>query len=334
MKLSTVFLLGATLLSAQPRNLEIYWIDCEGGAATLIVTPDGQSLLADSGNPGSGDRDAKRIFEVAKKAGLTKIDYLWTTHYHSDHVGGAPALAKLIPIEHYLDHGDSVETNDIRGAQLFNAYKAVADGKRRTVAAGEKIPLKGVELTVVSSDGKVINRSGAINPFCQDAVRKPDDTTENQRSAGFLLTFGRFKFLDLGDLTWDKEMELACPANRIGTVSLFQATHHGFYGDNSGAPAHVWAIKPQVVLVNNGPRKGLHSGAWDTIQKIAGLEDTWQVHLALATDKAYNTTDERIANLEATDLCKGHFLKATVAPDGKFTITNGRTGYNRTYTAR
>ncbi|HEV8146996.1 MAG TPA: MBL fold metallo-hydrolase [Bryobacteraceae bacterium] len=334
MKLSTVFLIGAMLLSAQPRNLEIYWIDCEGGAATLIIAPDGQSLLADSGNPGSGDRDAKRIFEVAKNAGLKKIDYLWTTHYHSDHVGGAPALAKLIPIEHYLDHGDSVEMSESRGAQLFNAYKAVADGKRRTLSVGEKIPLKDVELTVVSSDGKVINRSGAINPFCQDAARKPDDTTENGRSAGFLLTFGRFKFLDLGDLTWDKEMELACPANRIGTVSLFQATHHGFYNDASGAPAHVWAIKPQVVLVNNGPRKGLHSGAWDTIQKIAGLEDTWQVHLALATDKAHNTTDERIANLEATDLCKGHFLKATVAPDGKFTITNGRTGYSRTYTAR
>jgi beta-lactamase superfamily II metal-dependent hydrolase len=206
MKLFAVLLLAvAALLSAQPRNLEIYWIDCEGGAATLIVTPDGQSLLADSGNPGSGDRDAKRIFEVAKKAGLTKIDFLWSTHYHSDHVGGAPALAKLIPIEHYLDHGDSVEMNESRGAQLFNAYKAVADGKRRTLSVGERIPLKGVELTVVTSDGKVINRSGAINPFCQDAVRKPDDTTENGRSAGFLLTFGRFKFLDLGDLTWDKK---------------------------------------------------------------------------------------------------------------------------------
>lgn len=339
MKLPLAFVLCAALLNAQPRtapprNLEIYWIDCEGGAATLIVTPSGQSLLADSGNPGNGDRDAMRIFEVAKKAGLKKIDYLWTTHFHSDHVGGAPALAKLIPIVHYLDHGDSIETGDPRGAQLFDAYKAVAKSDRRTIAAGEKIALKGVELTVVSSNGKVINRSGAKNPLCDHAVGKDLDTSENGRSAGFLLTFGKFKFLDLGDLTWDREMELACPANRIGTVSLFQATHHGFYGDASGAPAHVWAIKPQVVLVNNGPRKGLHRAAWDTIQKIPQLEDTWQVHLALASDTAYNASAENIANLEASEQCQGHYLKTTVTPDGKFTITNGRTGFSRTYTAR
>jgi competence protein ComEC len=334
-------LAGAALSQAPSRNLDIYWIDVEGGAATLILTPAGQSLLVDTGNPSPEDRDAKRIYEVAQQAGLKKIDFLLITHFHGDHVGGVPALAKLIPIGRFLDHGDSIETGTPNGAQLWNAYKAVAADKRTILKPGDKLPLKGVEAVVVSSNGEVLNKpvnhnngGGASNPFCQDAKQKDPDKTENQRSAGFLLTYGKFRFLDLGDLTWDKEMELACPVNKLGTVTLFQATHHGFVNDYSGAPAHVWAIKPQVVVVNDGPRKGLQPSAWDTIQKIQGLEDVWQVHLALASDKAHNTGEDQIANLEPTNECQGHWLKASVARDGKFTLTNSRNGFSKTYTSR
>lgn len=327
---------GAMLAAGQSRNLDIYWIDVEGGAATLIVSPNGQSLLVDAGNPGANDRDPRRIFAVAQMAGLKKIDMLLTTHFHGDHAGGTPALSKMIPIGHYYDHGDSIETTP-NAVQLFDAYKAVAEGKRTTVKPGDRIPLAGANIEIVSSNGTVVEKplkGGGPNPFCADAKQHDPDKTENQRSAGFLLTYGKFKFLDLGDLTWDKEMELACPTNQIGTVTLLQATHHGFVNDFSGAPALYWALKPRVVVVNNGPRKGLQVSAWETISKIQGPPVVWQSHLALASDKDHNTDEKRIANLEATDQCKGNWIRASVTREGQITVRNGRNGYTERYTAK
>ena len=330
-------LVGLLACGLQARNLDIYWVDVEGGGATLIVTPEGQSLLVDTGNPAPDDRDAKRIFQVTQKAGLKKIDYLLITHFHGDHVGGASALAKLIPIEHFLDHGDSIEAQDPRGGKLWEAYKTLAAGKRTTLKPGDKLPLKGLDALVVASNGQVIaspvKGGGAANPYCQGAEQKPADTTENQRSAGFLLTYGKFKFLDLGDLTWDMEMQLACPVNKLGTVTLFQASHHGFFNDFSGAPAHVLALKPQVVVVNNGATKGWQNSAWETVAKIQGLEDVWQLHQAMGPNRDHNVKPEQIANLEAPP-DQGHWLMASVSRDGKITLTNERTGFSKTYTAR
>ena len=337
------FLFLATLtavfsLSAVARNLDIYWIDVEGGGATLLVSPSGQSLLVDTGNPTPDDRDAKRIFAATKQAGLKKIDHLLITHYHGDHVGGAPALAKLIPMEHFLDHGDSIEANDPRSGPAWEAYKTLAAGKRTTMKPGDKLPIKGFEGIVVSANGKVIsspvNGGGAANPFCAGAADKPADTTENQRSVGFLLTYGKFKFLDVGDLTWDMEMQLACPVNKIGTVTLLQATHHGFVNDISGAPAQVLALNPQVLVVNNGPTKGWQNSAWDTARKISGLEDIWQIHRAMGPNHDHNVKHEMIANLEPTDACQGHWMKASIGSNGKFTMTNGRNQFSKNYTAR
>jgi beta-lactamase superfamily II metal-dependent hydrolase len=327
------------LLSAQSRNLDIYWIDVEGGAATLIVSPSGQALLADTGHPGPEDRDARRIHEVAtKQAGLKKIDFLLTTHFHGDHVGGAAALSKMIPIERYLDHGDSIETSNPRASQLWETYKSISSGKRTVLKPGDRIPLEGVQVQVVASNGEVlakpINGGGPNAQLCRDAAQPRADTTENSRSAGFLLTHGRFKFLDTGDLTQDKEMLLACPDNKLGKVTIMQATHHGFFNDQSGAPPHVFAVQPQVMLVNNGPRKGLHPAAYELISKIPGIEGIWQGHLALAGDKQHNTSEDMIANLEPTAECKGNWLKASVGRDGKFTLTNGRNGFSKTYSAR
>jgi competence protein ComEC len=331
-------LAAAAFLQAQPHTLDIYWIDVEGGASTLIVTPSGQSLLVDAGNPGNNDRDSQRVWEATKAAGLKKIDILVTTHYHGDHVGGEPALAKLIPIDKFYDHGDSIEAgNNPQTAKLWADYQAISQGKRVTVKPGDKIPLKDVSVTVVSANGEVIDkpiaRSGA-NDFCQDGKTKDTDKTENGRSTGMLITYGKFKFLDVGDLTWDREMMLACPINKVGTVTLFQATHHGFVNGQSGAPALVWALKPQVVIVNNGPRKGLEGDAYETITKVAGIEDIWQVHRALKNDAAHNTKDDLTANFEETADCKGQWLKASVSKDGKFTVTNGRNHMSKTYMAR
>jgi len=331
-------LVGLLACGLQARNLDIYWVDVEGGGATLIVTPEGQSLLVDTGNPAPDDRDAKRIFQAAQKAGLKKIDYLMITHFHGDHVGGVPALAKLIPIEHFLDHGDSIEAQDPRSGSAWAAYKTVAAGKRTTLKPGDKLPLKGLDALVISSNGQIIaspvNGGGTANPNCAGAVQHPADTTENQRSAGILLIYGKFKFLDLGDLTWDIEMKLACPANKLGAVTLFQATHHGFVNDFSGAPAFVLGVKPQVVVVNNGETKGWQNSAWDTVAKIPGLEDIWQVHQARGPNHDHNVKVEQIANLGPGGGDAGHGLMATVGGNGKFTIINDRTGFRKTYAAR
>ena len=332
-----LLLFGFLAAAASARNLEIYWIDVEGGASTLIISPSGQSLLVDTGNFTPDNRDAKRIYETAKQAGLTKIDYLITTHFHGDHVGGVAALAKMMPIEHFLDHGDSIEQKDPRSGPLWKPYLDTAAGKRMTLKPGDKLPVKGLDAIVVAANGQVISKpvnGGGPNPNCAGAQTHPADTTENQRSVGFLLTFGKFKFLDLGDLTWDKEMELACPENKVGTVTLFQATHHGFVNDFSGAPAHILALQPQVVIVNNGPTKGLQNSAWQTISNIKGLEDVWQIHQAMGPNHDHNTKAEQIANPEPTDQCKGNWIKASIESNGKFTITNGRNSVSKSYTAR
>ncbi|HLX43395.1 MAG TPA: MBL fold metallo-hydrolase [Bryobacteraceae bacterium] len=343
---SLVVLSIASLAAATPGTLDIYWIDVEGGGATLIVTPAGESLLADTGNP--GERDPGRIVDVAtKQAGLKKLDYLLITHFDGDHVGGASAVAKMIPVSHFLDHGDTISTV-ARDLQIFDGYKAAAEGKRQSLKPGDKVPMKGVSMEIVTSNGAVLAKAlpgGGPNPLCATAQNKASDETENRRTMGFLLSLGKFKFLDLGDLTWETEMQLACPVNKIGTVTLFQATHHGFFGDRSGAPAFVGAIKPQILLVNNGATKGWHPGAWNTVAAIPGVEAIWQVHLAVNSDKDHNTKEDRIANLEAppagggpgapaagTD--KGYWIKASVSRDGSFTITNSRNNHSETYKAR
>jgi competence protein ComEC len=334
---AAILLCGGSL-SAASKDLQIYFVDVEGGAATLIVTPSGESMLVDTGNPGNDDRDPKRIYAAIQDAGLSKIDYLWTTHYDGDHVGGAPALAKMIPIGKFFDHGDSIQAGTPGGKRLWDGYLSIATGKRTSLKPGDTVPLRGMKVEAVSSNGQVLAKpinGGKANPLCKDAQNKEPDNTENNLSLGFLLTFGKFKFLDLGDLTWSKEMELACPVNKLGEVTLYQASHHGFFSDRSGAPAHLFAIRPEVVIVNNGPAKGLTTpDLYERITKIPGIEGIWQGHLTLANDAQHNTDPNMIANLEPTAECKGHWLKVTVEPGGKFTVTNSRNNFSKTYMAR
>lgn len=321
----------------QARDLEIYWTDVEGGGSTLIVSPSGQALLVDTGFSGNDDRDAKRIAETVKAAGVQKIDILEITHFHGDHIGGAAALSKLVPIGKFYDHGDSIEANTDKGASLYDGYKALAGGNRVTVKPGDKIPIKDLDINIVSANGEVISKAingGGPNEFCKGAQTKPEDKTENSRSVGFLLTYGKFKFLDLGDLTWDREMMLACPVNKIGTVALFQATHHGFSNGASGSPAFVWAVKPQVVVVNDGARKGFNADAYETLSKIPGVEGIWQLHRAVMSDATHNTSEQMTANLEEGAADQGKGIKVTAGKDGKFTVANQRNDFSKTYTAR
>ena len=335
------------------QNLQIYWIDVEGGAATLIVSPSGESLLLDTGYP-DGDRDAKRIFAVAQKAGLKQIDKVVISHWHRDHEGGLAALAKMIPIGSFFDHGDGVDAVD---KVRLDDYKAVAGAKRTVVKPGDRIPLKGADVLVVSSEFTLLAQAvngGGPNPLCADAAQMGPAGNENQRMVGVLVSFGAFTFLDLADLDWQKEMELSCPLNKVGRVSLYQASRHGSF-DGAGAPAFLGAISPQVIVVNNGPRKGLgqsddrvkpldvpgkpaavyEKNSYLRMAKLPGIEGIWQGHLSLLDkDPSHNTSPEMIANLEETADCQGNWIHASVAPDGKFALTNGRNGFTKTYVAR
>ena len=334
-----VLVLGVAfgLVPGLAQNLSIYYIDMEGGAATLLVTPAGESMLVDTGHPMPDDRDAKRIHEVAtKQAGLKKIDYLLTTHYHRDHFGGLFALAKMIPIGKFFDHGDTAEQQPGPALDMFKQYLALVEGKRTIVKPGDKIPLKGLDVTAVAGHRETIsapiNGGGPNEALCRNAKLKDPDPSDNAASLGFLLSFNNFQFLNLGDLTWNIEHKLACPQNLLGKVDLYQTTHHGL--DRSGPPELVLAIQPQVAVMNNGPRKGGPASVFETLRKVKGIEDIWQVHRALPDDYGPNTADELIANMEETDQCKGNWLKVVVDAGGKYTITNGRNGFSKSYLAR
>jgi competence protein ComEC len=336
-KAAWVGLMYAVSLAAASKNLEIYWIDAEGGASTLIVSPTGESMLVDTANRTPDDRDAKRIFAAAQKAGLKKIDILLTTHFHSDHIGGMEALAKLIPIDMYMDHGPSVELARPQVAAAYKAYEELSAGKRHILKAGDRIPLKGADVNVIMSAGEAITKplkgAGAPNAACADF--KPhgeEQDPDNDQSIGFVLQFGKFRFIDMGDLTWNYEQKLVCPSNLIGTVDLYQTTHHGLNRSNS--PQFVWAIQPKVMVMNNGPRKGGPPDVFDVLRHSPGMEDIWQVHLALGTPKEVNTGEDMIANLGPSAECKGDGVMVSVEPGGRYTVTNQRNDFHKTYEAR
>ena len=347
------FVLCGTYARAQSGNLEIYWIDVEGGAATLIVAPSGESLLFDTGWK-VDDRDAKRIVAAAQQAGLKKIDALVLSHYHADHAGGLNALTKLIPIDRYYGRNDDIEPAN---QQWLDSFRTAATGKRTIVKPGDRIPLKGVDVLVVAADGKLLTKTlpgGGPNPLCVDAAHMPPAGPENQNMVALMLTYGKFKFLAPIDLDWEKEMEFACPTNRLGRVTLYQSGRHGSF-DGAGAPAFLGAISPQVVVVNNGPRKGLgqvddkavftgpnggrmtpfERNAYLRLARLPEVEGIWQGHKSLLDpDPGHNTSENMIANFEETAACKGNWIKASVARAGKFTVTNGRNGFSRNYVAR
>jgi competence protein ComEC len=333
-------LLLAFPVVASAASLQIYVIDVEGRGATLIISPSGESMLVDTGNgPPNAERDSGTIRKAMEDAGLKKIDYLFTTHYDGDHVGGVQAADQFAHFSRFFDHGDmSTAFEQNPGIeQRWKIYTTVSAGKRTPVNPGDMIPLKGVKVEVVAAHGNVITKpvnGGGPNRYCDGAEQKAPDKTENSRSAGFLLTYGKFTSLRLGDLTWDKEMALACPVNQLGRVSLFVATHHGFYSGMSGAPAYIWGVQPEVVIANNGPRKSLPAEAYERIQKVEGIQGLWQLHLNLLTDVAHNTKEDMIANMEASDKCQGNWVKVTVESDGKFVVSNHRNGFAQTYEPR
>ena len=324
---------GAATLPAA-KDLEIFAIDVEGGQATLFVAPGGQSLLVDTGWPGFNHRDGERIAAAAKSAGVKKIDYLLITHYHLDHVGGVQGLAKHLPILHFVDHGAQTETGK-QAEILFSEYSSFRDKGEHIVAKpGDTIPIKGIDVRVLSSAGKVIDAplsgAGEPTPECAGYTRPAADTSENGQSVGVLITFGAFRMLDMGDLTTDREYDLVCPNNKIGPVDLFLVSHHGMNLSNSLPFVH--AISPRVAIMDNGATKGGDPGVWQTVRDTRGLLDLWQLHYAVNSDKAHNSADTFIANVDA--VCEGKWIKITAQKDGTFHVVNSRDKFQKTYTKR
>jgi beta-lactamase superfamily II metal-dependent hydrolase len=325
----------ATVLWAAPaatlKPLQIYFVDVEGGQATLVVSPTGQSLLIDAGWPGYEGRDADRILAAVHQAGLSQIDYVLITHYHRDHVGGVPQLLDGMKVGTFVDHGPNQEDSEVTRTDYAAYEKAIAGHPRVTVKPGWRLPMKDVEVRILAAARDHITSplpgAGEANPYCKGQPAAAQDDSENARSVGMLITYGKFRFLDLGDLTKKKELELACPNNLIGTVDLFLVTHHG--ADLSNPKALDWALHPRVAVIDNGPRKGSSPAAWQIVHDSPGLEDLYQLHYAAESDKDHNVDPEHIANVKEN--CEGKYIKVTAQGDGTFTVTNARTGVQKAY---
>ena len=314
------------------KSLDIYFIDVEGGQATLFVSPRGESLLVDTGWPGFNGRDADRIVTIAKAAGLHKLDYVLITHYHADHVGGVTQLAERIKIGEFVDHGPNQE--DAAGTRdQYAAYqKLLVHNRHIVLKPGERLPFKDMNVEALTSAGEHIAAplagAGLPNPLCATELKPPDDVTENQRSLGTLITFGKFRLIDLGDLTKNKELELFCPTNSVGPVDVYLTTHHGLFQSNARAAVH--ALRPRVAVMNNGPHKGGSPEAWKIVHESPGLEDLWQLHYALDAGLDNNVADPFIAN--PGENCQGAYIKISARSNGSFTVLNSRNGYSKSYT--
>lgn len=319
-------------MSATAKDLKIYFIDVEGGQCTLIVTPKGESLLIDTGWPGNDSRDAERIAKQAKKAGVKQIDWLLITHYHTDHVGGITTLMDKMKVVNLVSHGPNTETGK-NAEQLSKQYnEAKATLKELIVKPGDRLPIAGVDIEVISARGEIIKRASTLargagdNPLCGAATQKDKDLTENGRSVGFLLKFGEFRFLDLADLTWNLEGEVACPANKVGKVDLYLTNHHGLWASNN--PALVHALESKAIIMNNGDKKGGEIPAMDSMRAAPGLKNFWQLHYSIKAGKDHNVEDPYIANLTAPG---GFNFEVTVKTDGRFSIVNQRNKFTKSY---
>jgi beta-lactamase superfamily II metal-dependent hydrolase len=314
------------------KTLQIYFIDVEGGQSTLIVSPLGGSMLIDTGWPGENGRDANRIMAAAKAGGVARLDYVVVTHFHRDHVGGVPQLADRIHIGTFVDHGTLEEDSPVTNEDFAAYQKVLPRAKHMIAKPGDTIPLAGVGVRVLTSATAHITTAvpggGQPNPYCASEPEAPADPTENQQSVGVLVTFGQFRFIDLGDLTKRREIELVCPNNLVGPVDLYLTTHHGW--DQSNSKAIVDALHPRVAIMNNGATKGGSASVWQIVHDSPGLQDLWQLHYAEEGGPDHNVADSLIANPQGPD--QGKYIVVTALANGTFTVQNSRNGAAKTYT--
>jgi competence protein ComEC len=319
--------------------LSLYFIDVEGGAATLIVTPAGESVLIDSGYPDNQRRDLDRILQVARDvAGLKRIDHAVVSHWHLDHYGNHAALEAEFGIETFWDRGipDSL-AEDPQYPNRIAAYRGASQNASRALRVGDTLPLKSgqtpLSVRVLTSGREVMSSEGELNPFADRHQPQPDDPSDNSASLSLLFQFGAFRFLTCGDLTWNTEAKLVTPRNPVGKVDLFMVTHHGLPVSNN--PALVLAIDPVVAVMCNGPKKGGAEQTMKTLREVQSLKDWFQLHRNVDLDPSLQARPECIANSGTTADCKGQWIRAVVAPDANsYTVQIGPNGNPHQYSVR
>jgi beta-lactamase superfamily II metal-dependent hydrolase len=354
----TVFTGPGTAQTRASKALQIYLVDVEGGGATLFVAPSGTSVLIDTGNGGAAAaRDAGRIAAAAEDAGVRQIDHLITTHWHGDHFGAMAEVAARLPVRHYVDHGPTVQPQPASTEFLTTVYPALQAKARHTVVKpGDRIDVAGLDWRIVTSGGQAIRTplpgGGQLNPHCAAYTPQDPDPTENAQSVGSVITFGSFRVVHLGDLTWNEEHELMCPNNPIGTADLFVVSHHGQPVSNAAVLVH--AIAARVAIMNNGTRKGGQPDAMRILHSAPGLEDLWQLHFSLLSGQEYtvpglfiaNGVDDQPASLPIAAMAPpsgpnappppahngpAHWIKVSAEADGSFTVSNARNGFAKHY---
>jgi beta-lactamase superfamily II metal-dependent hydrolase len=306
MRATVAALIASAVLTSAPaaqtkstKTFDIYLSDTEGGKAALFVSPSGESVLVDTGNPNA--RDTDRIMAMLSEAGVKAIDHVILTHYHVDHIGGLQELARRVPIKHYIDHGPSVEEREqVQGFQAAYA-ELYAKARHTVVKPGDKLPVAGLDWRIVTAAGKAITTAlpggGKPNPGCASFTPRPaTNDPENGQSVGSVITFGKFRTIDLGDLLWDREKDFMCPNNLVGPVDLYIVSHHGI--DASGSPALVHGLQPRVAIQQNGTRKGGTLQTNKTLYSSPGFEDVWQLHWSYNVGTEYNPAGIFIANID------------------------------------
>ena len=324
------------LADERDRRLDIWWTDVERGAATLIVTPAGESILIDTGMPGA--RDPYRIARTVKeRARLDRIDHLVVTHFDIDHYGGTADLAQRVAIGRVWDPGLPDPKGNERLKRGLAAYRMATGGRRTVLKPGDRIPLRQrevgktapIELVCLGAAQKFVEGTDdkPRNPLCAEHEPKAPDRSQNAESIVLLLRVGAFDFLDAADLTWNLEKDLVCPVNVVGKVDVYQVDHHGL--DRSNNPVLVRSIEPRVAVMNNGYRKGCMAEVVETLRGTPSIEAVYQLHRNLRKPEL-NTTPELVAN-RAKD-CTAEVVKLSVAPDGKsYTVEIPSAGHRRTF---
>jgi competence protein ComEC len=323
-------------ITAQRRTLDIYFVDVEGGAATLIITPAGESVLLDAGFDGFERRDALRIKQTMQQAGVTAIDHLVASHYHRDHYGGIPELSHAVTIRNFYDHGPQAAlAEDSQFAERYSAYQTATKGRSITLKPGDTIPLKTtsgtppVNLLCVAANAEIIRGKSSANAECAGTTPPETDTSENGRSVALRLTWGAFDFLNLADLTWPISQRLVCPSNQLGEVELYQVTHHG--GNVNNNPVLLRSLRPTVAVMVNGPRKGGHPDTIKWLREMPSSRALYQLHRNVQSTTEQNTPAEFIANLEEQPDAAKLISVAVDIKKRRFTVTNGRTKESRSY---